>query len=125
MNELAAVIRAWSERPFRYGLADCCQFAADAVRLRRPGDPMRRFRYSDEDSARALVSQYGSLRAAITSELGNPVDVSETTEGDVLLVDSPVFGQAAAIRYRDRCIVRTAAGVTDWPLSRAVCGWRV
>jgi len=125
MTNLAAVIRDWSDRPFRYGLTDCCQFAADAVRLRRPGDPMRRFCYSDEDSARALVNQYGSLRDAIASELGKPVDVSETTDGDVLLVDSPVFGQAAAIRYRGRCIVRTATGVTDWPLSRAVCGWRV
>jgi len=125
MQEIDRVIRKWASRKFAYGMTDCCRFAADVVLAKTGTDFMDEWYYADEATAKRLIQKHGGLRNAITSELGEPCDIDDTTDGDVLLVHIPGIGDSAAVRFKDRAIVRTMEGVTDWSLDRAICGWSV
>lgn len=126
-----AIINRWAALPFRYGL-DCCQFAGEVIEDIAGRNPMAAFAYENRPQAMAIIEEYGSLRAAITATLGEPIPVREARDGDALLVDlraclprmAELIGdEIVGVAWRDRCVVRTSTGVTDWPMSRATACW--
>ena len=87
-ERLDALVRARAEWPFVWGVNDCCTFAADAVLAITGVDVMGtlRQRYQSAFEALGLTQELGGLRAAVTGALGEPVDASRCTVGDVLLI---------------------------------------
>jgi len=114
---LIATIERYANTPFRYGL-DCCAFVADCV-AENTGKHMN-FDYETEDEAQAIIDEYGSLEAAITSKLGEPCFGYE--DGYVALVDTK-RQQVAGIFHRGRILVRVANGLNDLPAHRAAKVW--
>jgi hypothetical protein len=130
---IADVIQEYAETPFEYGV-DCCQFVAACIEDRTGENPMKAFEYSNEEEARAIIDKHGSLGNAMRKTLGEEIAVEDAQDGDVLLVDirgslpfmADIIGdEMAAVCFKGRAVVRTLAGVTDWPISRATAAWRV
>lgn len=66
-TQLAAVIKAATERPFSWGEFDCCLFAADCAVAVCGVDPAQAYRgrYKTEAGAKRLLKKnHGSLEAA-------------------------------------------------------------
>ncbi len=129
------VIHEYSSKPFEYG-ADCCQFVAACIEERTGENPMAAFEYSSEEEARAILDKYGGLGNAIRKTLGEEkrVELADTQDGDVLLIDirgslpfmADIVGdEIAAVCFKGRAVVRTLGGVTDWPMGRATAAWRL
>ena len=120
-----AIIRKWSAIPFRWGDGDCCQFAGEFVEALTGKNPMRFFDYKNKREALELVYRYGSLEAAITSVFGQPIELDQAKDGDVVLINLPRADAMVGIRHHDRLIVRTEHGVTDWPCRYANKVWSI
>ena len=121
------VIYKYQQQPFRYGDADCCAFVGECLEAAGRDNPMRRFSYSGETQAKEIIENYGSLEMAIRAVLGEPINVKDAAENDVVIVEQH-GEQIAGIVHRTalglRCVMRTQNGVIDWPLHRAVRIWR-
>lgn len=120
-ESLGQVIDRWQAEPFSYG-KDCCQFAGECIEALTGKNPMSGFRYEDEFEARSIIDRHGSLKNAIINTLGDPIPVNETTDGDVILVHLK-SEQIVGVRYKERIIVRTEMGCTDWPLRYGSTAW--
>lgn len=121
MDTLKQVIDHWSRVPFRYG-ADCCSFVGDAIEKTTGTNPMAGFEYHSKTGAYRIIDEYGSLEAAITSVLGNPV--AEPNDGDVCVFIQSNGTEVAGLVYDNRIIARTAKGVMDYPMQWARRFWR-
>ena len=117
---LSEVIREWSDKPFEYGTADCCQFVGAVVEEVTGNNPMDGFSYTDQRGAESAID--GDLQARITEVLGDPIPVSQAKNGDVLMID--MDGKPlVAIMLGGQAVYKTSHGITDWPASVAVCAW--
>ena len=56
-----AALNSWEKRPFTYGSADCCQFAAHVARAITGRDYMSAFEYANEQEANALIDDLVDL----------------------------------------------------------------
>lgn len=76
------------DKPFAWGINDCCIFAADVVLAVSGVDHMTDFRgrYSDRTGAQQALRQFGcaSLRIYMTRILGPLQSVSSSHRGDVV-----------------------------------------
>ena len=129
------VIQEYSDKPFEPS-TDCCRFVAAVIEDRTGENPMAAFEYSSEEEARAIIDKYGGLGNAMRAVLADClcIDPSEAADGDPLLVDvrgsmpfmADIVGdELAAVCFKGRAVVRTLAGVTDWPMGRVTQAWRV
>lgn len=124
MTNLATVLEDWQSRPFSYG-EDCCQFAAAVVEAVHGYNPMARFEYYDQETAEAIVEQYGSLEAAMRAVLGDPIPVDTAREGDVLLIRMLNGESLAGVVICGRAVVRDHKyGVRGLNLQAASLAWR-
>lgn len=74
-------------RSFEWGVNDCCLFVARCVDAMTDSDLEAQIlsRYSDEASALRFIAEYGSLQAAVSHYLGEPVTRSPQ-RGDACLI---------------------------------------
>ncbi len=117
------VIEKYQSLPFVWGTSDCCTFVAECIEERTGSNPMAHLQYSSEEEANALIHKHSGLHGMIQSLLGKPRMLDEKPQhGDcVLTMGGGQF--MAGIVYRDRVVVRTKKGVTDWPLHFALRAW--
>jgi hypothetical protein len=115
------VIDKYSAIPFSYGL-DCCQFVGECVESVTGKNPATNFLYSGEAEAMALIQSYGSLDALVTSVFGKPYDGQK--DGDITVHNQSDGTQIAGVVYRGRSIVRTKAGLMDWPIDSTIGVWK-
>jgi hypothetical protein len=116
------VVARWSDKPFRYGMADCCQFVGECVESITGDNPMRHFAYDGEQAAYKLIDEFGSLSNGITATIGPPTN-EPPQQGDVVVVMTD-GRQMAGVVYRDMIIARTKNGVIDCPIECAETVWR-
>lgn len=116
-------LKAADERPFFYGA--CVQLCAEVVDAMTGSvwaaavKPL----YEHEAAARELVESRG-LEALITERLGDPVPRNLGRQGDVMLLEIPLFGPAAGICVGDR-IAGAGDGVIYIPFARGLKAWRI
>lgn len=114
------VIRKWEQIPFSYGSADCCQFVGECVEAVTGENPAKRFAYSTETEAYEYITRCGGLQGLLTDLFGQPDGLRR--EYGVALTTCTGREMAGFI-WKDRLIVRTMKGITDWPVSRALAVW--
>lgn len=124
---LTAYLKERADRPFEWGVNDCCIFAADWVRLVTGRDPMGYWRgYSDEAEAHHLIERGGGLARMVTEALGLALPTVATAQrGDVVLFESgngPALGICAGEKF---AAVRPVGGVGYFSMRHAVTAWRV
>ena len=117
---MRAVIDKYAGLPFSYK-ADCCRFAAECIESIRGDNPIADLEYSSEREAYKVISEYGSLEAALRFYLGEPYDGHK--DGDVCLIDDNRGRDATGVIYRDRVVARVENGLMDYPLDRAKLVW--
>ena len=113
----------WGRRDFKYGDADCCQFAAFIVKELTGKDYSEQFKYESEAQAEVLIGREGELVDFIGSILG---DVSsDIKDGDPCIVDIPMIGQVCGVKLSDRVVCLTQKGMVQIPDRYLIAGWSV
>ena len=106
-----------AKRPWTWGSADCCTFAADWVLSETGHDPMAQWRdYSTEADAELLIAEAGGLEAMWSEGLAPVMSRVDTPSlGSVGLILVPdQFGeiiQIGAIFSGRRWVFRTPRGI--------------
>lgn len=126
---LAAYLKERADRPFEWGVNDCCIFAADWVRLVTGRDPAQALRgeYSDEAGAAEVIDEFGGVANLVSMGVGSePLpNVATAQRGDVVLFESgngPALGICAGEKF---AAVRPVGGVGYFSMRHAVTAWRV
>lgn len=117
-------LKAADERPFFYGA--CVQLCAEIVDAMTGSCWTGSVRplYESETDARRLIESRG-LEALITERLGAPVPRNLGRQGDVMLLEIPLFGPAAGISVGDRIAGASERGVIYIPFARGLKAWRI
>jgi hypothetical protein len=130
-------------KEFAWGSHDCVMFATSCIDAILGTDyyaqAQKRYPYSTEEEARALIAQHGGITGLVDSFLGEPVNWGQLGIGDVVLVNKmPLLmtddiemlcvhdGQALLgplIDVRNR--QSGAATIGKIPFSHALHGWRI
>jgi hypothetical protein len=122
----ALVARALAER-FEWGRFDCCTFAADAVVAVTGRDPMAPLRasYGSMKAACRLLEEFGGLRGAVTSVLGEPMPQKTFAQrGDVVLVATDKY-PALAVVTGQCALAPLSIGVQRVPVGDWLAAWKV
>lgn len=78
---------------FEWGKNDCVLFAARWVEKVKGVDPLAKLpKWTNEQQARRVIAKFGSLEAAVTAALGEPVPYGR--EGDLALLPEGQGGVA-------------------------------
>lgn len=129
---LAALLAERRRMAFRWGVHDCCMFAAEAIRVQTGIDPARnlRGRYATALQAARVVQACGGLLAIGSAALGEPLRAPLLAcSGDLGMVNSrgpdgePV--QVLAVCIGEWWQVPVADGLALRPLSDGLMAWRV
>lgn len=131
----------WSERlinavetakvlPFRYGLHDCCTFAAHCVDAMCGSGLMSRMQrdhpYSDEEGATARIAEAGGFAALVSEYLGAPMDNPNfASPGDVVLAEDGEGKQVVAVIVGHNAIAPTTGGLVALPYGQIRMAWKV
>lgn len=122
---LCEFIEANRDRPLEWGTWDCCQFAAEAVKVMTGEDYRGRFAaYQGQAEALELLAEAGSLEALLVSVLGPSKPVARAKRGDVVAIDGGA-GLSAGICLG---VMSVAVGVERLQFlrtERAVAAWSV
>lgn len=119
-DRLASVVCA-DRGPLRYGIEDCCLFAADCVQAVTGVDPAREYRGYDVRTAARLLRRHGGLIGLVSSILGEPSPPNNMMEGDIVAVpgrNKPALG--VVLHNCIMCICRERV-----PVSSAIVCWRI
>ena len=90
---------AWEKRAFKYGDADCCQFAGHVIKEITGIDYMDSFNYSSEDEAKDIIRNQGGFVSAVTEFLGQPCPKEVLQDGDPVLIKMQPMGQLMGVLF--------------------------
>ena len=118
------------DKPFAWGIRDCCLWAADAVHAvtrRDLASDVRGAYWSARQAAR-LVRDRGGMEAMVTERMGQPIDVSEAIDGDVCLLapeaHEPIPGLGAlGILWRGSILAQGDRGLSVMRTTCAHIWW--
>lgn len=110
-------VDAWRARRWKWGVSDCCTFAADWVLSQTGADPMADLRgtYSSRMSAESVIAEHGGLKAL----LGRARDLHGPLPNAAVLTFHNGVQVAALVngRFAHWFTVTGVGSVrTDWPL---------
>jgi hypothetical protein len=129
-ERLYAFLESKKSTPFKWGVNDCCTFAADVVFECTGVDPIDNLRpdglasWSTELQASKVLKRHGGLAAMVTSRLGQPIAVPMAQRGDVMMIN--MHDRAALVI----CLGAQYAGagpaaITYGSINEATMAWRV
>lgn len=124
-TRLDAAVTAAQGRRFRYGVFDCCLFAADVVVAITGVDTAAALRgYRGRRAAAAILEHEGGMVALVSRLLGASMSAARAGRGDVIF-GYPIVDGAVGV-----CLGRSVAfagpkGVSFYPRSVAALAWRI
>lgn len=129
-DRVPEILAGLNGRRFRWGVLDCCMFAAEVLEQLHGRDFATDWRgkYRSHAGALRLIEQHGGLEPILTEILGTPVPPLTVRRGDpVLARDSGRFhdGEAVGIADGRLAVFMTSDGLMTLPLARCAMGWRV
>ena len=116
-------LNKWQRREFKYGDADCCQFAAFVVHELTGKDYSQQFQYDSEAQAELLVGREGELVDFLGSILGQPSQ--QLKDGDPCVVSIPLIGQVCGVKLAQSVVCLTEKGMSRIPERYLIAGWSV
>ncbi len=120
-KRLEQYVQSLRGQPFEYGSLDCCQIAGGSIRAMTGVDLMSEFRYTDRDSAAAVMANGGGLVRIVTRILGSPMRAYMARCGDIVLVDTDALG----VLLDHRIVAPSKDGVTTCTSLHGRIAWRV
>ena len=126
-ERLHALLVESQNKPFTWGEHDCCAFAAKAVLEITGVDHFSAFSgtYSTAIEAARVLRKNGGIRGIATSAMGSPIPAQTASRGDVVLVNTPDYGDTLAVCIGDRCAAPGNHTICYMPMSSAHVAWRV
>lgn len=116
-----------ASKPFKWGVCDCCLFAADWILAARGVDPAADFRgtYSRACTANDLLILEGGLIKLTGKQMAalGFVLTDDAQAGDVGVVET-MLGPTAAIRTASAWACKTQSGIATGPF-KVYAAWRV
>ena len=103
---LSEVIEGARDKPFKWGVHDCCIFAADCVLAISGKDPMEGLRgqYSDRRSALEILNEHGGPDALFDARLkrigAQEIMPAYAQRGDVISMAQENAGARIMVAYR-------------------------
>lgn len=117
-------LNKWQRRSFRYGDADCCQFAGFIAKELTGKDYLKEFKYASEASAAEIIEGHGSLEETVISVLGDPADdLDELADGSPVLLEVPRHGEVMAVKLGDQAVCLVQNGMAQLPNKLIKSGW--
>ncbi len=120
-KRLRAVLARIATNEFKYGVLDCCLFAARMVQASTGIDYSKKFEYSSRKEAQQIIDSYGSITAMLTDLLGEPS--SDYGDGDPVLLDLPGSGETVGIFCDGKVFVKCLSGVMKIESNNIIRGW--
>lgn len=113
------------DRRFRWGVHDCCQFAARCAKAVTGRDRRYRFpRYRNEAEALKLIAKFTDMQGLLTRAFGDPVHPSRANDGDIVLIDMGRGLQPAVCRGLE-CFAPGARHLEHRRTLDAVAAWNI
>jgi uncharacterized protein DUF6950 len=123
-----AIIKSYKNKPFVWGVNDCCLFAANTVLALTGEDLAEEFRgkYHTKLGAAKVLKQHGfhSIEQLLIAKLGQPIAPLTATYGDVALIENHQGELAAGIVFRSSVYCVGPQGLIQLPLSNVIHVWR-
>jgi hypothetical protein len=127
LAQLHRTIEEANTRAFDYGSFNCGLFAAQCIDA-MVEDSARaqelRESFFDEPSAKAFVESYGSIDAAVSARLGEPLSWAMARRGDICLMPTQ-DGPGLGVCLGHEVAMMTPKGVAYLKLDQATKIWRV
>ena len=125
VDQMFATIEAHADLPFEWGVNDCCIFVARVIDAMTGSviEADLSAEYSDEETALAFIASHGSLEAAVSVFLGDPVP-GMAMRGDAVLLDGG-DGPAMGIMLGDVIAAMGPNGFVYVPRGEALMRWAV
>ena len=119
-----SVLAEWANKPFEYGISDCCQFVGAVIEEMTGHNPAHQFTYETEAQAYKLIGKYGTLDDLVTALFGEPIDPEDSQPGDILSID---LGERTmlAVNISGLAVYKTPTGITDWGIESATKAWSI
>ena len=118
------------QRPFEWGVHDCCLFAAStADKITVNGDYVRRllaqFNYASDISVDAILLAGGGLQKILDDFLGASIPWGQAQQGDVVLIRDARGQEILGVCEGSKVICATEGGVIPIAIRHAICAWRI
>ena len=129
-HRLHALVLDRHDKPFVWGIRDCCLWAADAAHAVTGRDMASDLRgcYWSARQAIHLVRDRGGMEAMVTARMGEPIDVSEAIDGDVCLLRPEVHEcipglGALGVLWRGSILAQGDKGLAVHRINNATTWW--
>jgi len=117
----------YANKPFEYGVLDCCLFAAKVAEEIEGVDYGSLFEHHNEDEAYRYINEAGgTIEGLITKTLGRePVSVDELSLGDPVVCNLPIIGETLGVYSKTGAILKTTNGAINISRDRILKGWKL
>jgi len=126
---LAAELKKAAKKTFAWGSHDCCLFAADVAYAMTGEDYASEFRghYSTSIGAAMALKKYGagSIKATLTTKLGEPLPPMQAGRGDFVLADAGQGDTVGICCGPQAAFVSINGGLLYLPMAAWICAWRI
>lgn len=114
-------------KPFEWGVHDCCLFAADVVMELTGTDPAADLRgaYTTALEAARIVKERGGARGIATASLGEEIPPLMAGRGDIVMIVTKEHGDTMAVCTGMDCVAPGVKSLQRIPMTAAVAAWRV
>jgi len=121
---IAELIEKYRQTPFKWGVFDCCQFAADSVRHIH-GIDIQIAAYRTEFGARRVLNRMGgTLHAALETAGMVAKPIEHAQRGDIVTVRNPDrWGQAVGVVIGTHAACPGDVGLTLVTLDKWLDAW--
>jgi hypothetical protein len=130
-HRLHALILDRHDKPFVWGIRDCCLWAADAVYAVTQRDLAHDIRgcYWSARQAVRFVQARGGMYSMVTARMGDPIHMADAIDGDVCLLlpsqeQQPIPGLGAlGVLWRGSILAQGDKGLTVHRTDNASAWW--
>ena len=117
-------LNSWKRRQFEYGDADCCQFVAHVIFELTGKDYIEGFGYNSEKDADQILAEHGGLEGLVSFAL-QTLPSKDYGDGDPVIVNLPIIGQAMGIKFGTEAVCLTEKGMARVNQRYIIKGWNI
>ena len=117
-------LNSWRRRQFEYGDSDCCQFVAHVLLELTGKDYIHAFGYNSEKGAEEILAEHGGMERLVSFAL-QTLPSEDFGDGDPVIVDLPIIGEAMGIKFGTEAVCLTKKGMARVSERYIIKGWKI
>jgi hypothetical protein len=126
-ERLNRILKESQNTPFAWGSHDCCIFAANVILELTGVDHAADIRgtYTTAAEAARMIEERGGIKGIATTALGSEINPKLAQRGDVVLIQTPEYGDTLTICIGHQCAGPGINHIQTRPIVDAIAAWRV